>query len=78
MIYATIQEVSSQRATVKRRNTVAIIDKNQYVNMMNSSLSALKRDDILGTTAHNKICLNGSLPESLQGLMFHSDPLHIL
>ena len=28
-------------------------------------LSALKRDDILVTTAQNKICLNGSLPETL-------------
>ena len=81
MIYATIQELSSQRATVKRINTVIIVNKNQYVNRMNSSLSdnsiskrekkrekclsALKRDDVLGTTADNKICLNGSLPESL-------------
>lgn len=60
---------------------MAIIDKNQYVNSMNFSFSenstfkgerkresylpALKRDAVLGTSAYNKICLNGSLPEIL-------------
>ena len=63
---------------------MVIIDKNQYVNGINSSLSdnstfkrerkresylsALKIDDVLGTTAHNKLCLNGFLPEILKGL----------